>query len=80
MPRNIENRIYNLTAPDASDIECTCPTCGAVDYVTVTEEEGDRLIDGELIQDVLPHRSIVERERIISGMCPTCQELLVPAE
>ena len=38
------------------------------------------LIDGELIQDVLPHRSIVERERIISGMCPTCQEALIPAE
>ena len=79
MPRNIEDRIYNLTAPDAADIECTCPTCGAVDYVTVTEEEGDRLIDGELIKDVLPHRSTAERERIISGMCPTCQDVLTPA-
>lgn len=79
MPRNIEDRIYNLTAPDAADIECTCPTCGTVDYVTVTEEEGDRLIDGEPIQDVLPHRSIPERERIISGMCPTCQDVLTPA-
>ena len=49
MPRNIEDRIYNLTAPDAADIECTCPTCGAVDYVTVTEEEGDRLIDGDQV-------------------------------
>ena len=79
MPRNIADRIYNITAPDASDIEAVCPHCGVCEYVTVTEAEGDRLIDGEFVQAVLPHRSAVEREQIISGLCGPCQARLIPA-
>ena len=39
----------------------------------VDEDEGDRLIDSEHVQDVLPHMPPIEREQIISGRCPTCQ-------
>ena len=42
MPRNIENRIYTLTAPDASDIECTCRVRGVVVHAVASSLTGDR--------------------------------------
>ncbi len=77
MPLNIADRVYTLTGPENADIECLCPVCGCAAYVTVSEEEAERLEAGELIQDVLPHRTLVEREQIISQMCPTDQERLM---
>lgn len=73
MSLGIAGRIYNITGPGVSDIYVHCLHCGAQGYVSVTEDEGDRLIDGELVQDVLPHMPTAEREQVISGRCPTCQ-------
>ena len=63
MALGIADRIFNITGPDVSDIYVHCPHCGAQGYVSVTEDEGDRLIDSEHVQDVLPHsrRSSVSR-------------------
>ena len=73
MALGIADRIFNITGPDVSEIYVHCPHCGAQGYVSVTEDEGDRLIDSEHVQDVLPHMPPIECEPIISGRCPTCQ-------
>ena len=73
MALGVADRIYNITGPDVSDVYVKCPHCGAQGYITVTEDEGDRLIDGEHVQNVLPDMSPARREQIISGRCPTCQ-------
>lgn len=69
----IAHRIYNGYRPDSADIDCLCPLCGKADYVSITQDEADALDAGQPVHEVLPHRTKVERERIISQICPDCQ-------
>ena len=55
-------------------IEIVCPFCGATHFVEVNEEHFFLWYNGpELIQDVMPELSPTEREQLISGICPKCQ-------
>jgi len=51
-----------------------CPFCGKEHRVTVPEEGWDKYRFGALAQIAFPNLSATEREQIISGMCPDCQE------
>ena len=51
-----------------------CPFCGEENYVEVTEEQIIAINNGELIQNACPNLTATEREMLISGICPKCQE------
>ena len=53
-----------------------CPICGAVTEVRVSASGLFRYNNGDLIQNAFPEVSAAEREVIISGMCPKCQETM----
>lgn len=57
-------------------LDMRCPMCGQTHSVVV--EEGDFLEwqNGELIQRAMPDLSIVEREQLISHICPKCQAII----
>jgi len=58
------------------EIICECPFCGSVDSVWVNEEDYIKWQNGELVQEAFPYLNSIEREMIISGMCPSCQKTL----
>ena len=54
--------------------ECHCPFCGKT--TTVTVKIGDLYkyeVLRETVQNAFPSLSATEREQIITGMCPDCQ-------
>jgi hypothetical protein len=58
-------------------IEVVTPACLGCDDTVVfvmTEEEHARYRAGEHVQRIFPHWSAKDRERLISGTCPTCWE------
>ena len=56
-------------------ITSRCPFCGRYTHIMVDHEQYERCIfDKALIQDVFPNLSATDRETLISGMCPECQE------
>ncbi len=55
-------------------LEIVCPFCGGFHFVNVFENALNLYEDGALIQDAFPNLSATEREQIISGICPQCQE------
>ena len=63
-------------------VECpiTCPMCGEIHTVTVDFKGWMRYAEGELIQNALPALTPAEREEIISGLCPACQDKIFGGE
>ena len=61
-------------------IECTCPFCGATHYVKVDEDDWLSYCNGALAQNAFPELNVTEREQIISGICPECQESIFGEE
>lgn len=55
------------------NIEITCPFCGAEHSVEVDLAQFEAWQNGELIQRVMPDLTPIEREQLISRMCPKCQ-------
>ena len=56
-------------------IKDKCVFCNHVWEVTVKAEDADRYFDeGELVQNAFPYLTATERECLISGMCPACQD------
>ena len=55
-------------------VHITCPFCGADHSVIVDFNEYSAWQAGELIQRAMPTASATEREQLISGICPKCQE------
>ena len=51
-----------------------CPFCGAVTIVTVDEDGLNAYNEGALVQKAFPDMSATEREVLISGICPKCQD------
>ena len=51
-----------------------CPFCGKESGVTVTLKDWSNYISGMSAQVAFPNLSATEREQIISGICPQCQE------
>ena len=50
-----------------------CPFCGEIHSVVVPAEGYFAWQSGELIQNALPMLTPTQREQIISGICPRCQ-------
>ena len=61
-------------------IHITCPFCGADHSVIVDFNEYSAWQGGELIQRAMPTASATEREQLISGICPKCQEAVFGAD
>lgn len=55
------------------DIEITCPFCGTDHAVEVDLAKFKAWQNGELIQNAMPDLTFIEREQLISGLCPKCQ-------
>lgn len=53
-------------------VETVCPFCGRVDSVVVLEEDFENYVNGGLVQECFPYLTQDERERLISGICPSC--------
>ena len=51
-----------------------CPFCGRESEVAVTMEGWSKYVNGFSVQTAFPKLSATEREIIISGICPKCQE------
>lgn len=57
-------------------VECECPFCGAVTSINVrpNKETTDYFRGVLLAQEAFGYLTETEREAIISGICPDCQE------
>lgn len=51
-----------------------CPVCGQTAQVSIPVESYDKWRTGTLLQKAWPEGSATERETLISGLCPRCQE------
>lgn len=58
----------------------TCSECGRKFEIEVTEEEYQKYLDGELIQDAFPKMDRGLRELFISGICPDCWDRIFGVE
>lgn len=54
-------------------IDIDCPFCGKSHTVAVAEDDFDEWMNGKLAQDAFPYLNSEEREQLISGLCPECQ-------
>lgn len=54
----------------------SCPFCGNITQIRVCEDDYNKYINGKLVQHCFPYLTATEREVIISGICPTCQDLI----
>lgn len=56
-------------------ITSICPICGRLVDTKVELEQYEAYMYGEMLaQDAFPTLSATDRETIISGMCPECQD------
>jgi len=53
-----------------------CSECSDQDVITVNGEDLFDYRNGTLIQDAFPYLSIHDRERLMTGLCPTCSHKL----
>ena len=54
-------------------VNCRCPFCGKVSFVSCEENAWDAYEAGALAQDAFPSMDLRTRETLISGMCEPCQ-------
>lgn len=59
---------------EVANVEIECPLCGKVHYVTIATDDFGKWQGGMNAQDAFPYLSTTEREELISGICPECQE------
>jgi hypothetical protein len=53
-------------------VSTTCPFCGLVTDIVCDKTAYDLWKDGMSIQDAMPDMTPVDREMLISGICPSC--------
>ena len=53
-------------------LDCKCPSCGAVNHVTVSETALSDYNAGEYIQKAFPELDADARELIKTGICKKC--------
>jgi predicted RNA-binding Zn-ribbon protein involved in translation (DUF1610 family) len=73
---NVSNEREELKMLEMISLEMVCPFCGQVHSVEVSETSYVMYKAGELAQNAFPYLSKVEREQIISHLCPDCQEVI----
>ena len=57
-----------------------CPFCGCANFVEVNEEDYWDYEDGMKAVEAFPYLSANEREMLISGICPTCWNKMLPPD
>ena len=58
-------------------VKRTCPMCGKTHGVTVNPDDYNKWASGMAhIQDAMPRLSATEREQLLSGLCPICQQVV----
>lgn len=57
-----------------------CPMCRSISEIGVNEADYWDWQDGVHTQDAFPYLTAHEREKLISGICPTCWEKMFPPE
>ena len=55
------------------NVKITCPFCGTDHTIKVKPTQYEAWQNGELIQNAMPDLTPIEREQLISGLCPKCQ-------
>ena len=61
-------------------IYTTCPCCRKESAVTVQTRDFNAWRKGALAQNAFPYLSANDRERLISGICPTCWDKMFAYE
>lgn len=61
------------------NITKVCP-CGQVTVVQIPEANYEEWMMGVLLQHAWPEGSATDRETLISGLCPACQEKVFKEE
>ena len=56
--------------------EGRCPFCGKKVEVEVEESQYIAWLNGALVQDAFPTMSATNREILLTGMCPKCQDMI----
>ena len=56
-----------------TNVVMTCTFCRKFHLVEVDLEQLEAWRNGELIQNAMPDLTLIEREQLISGLCPKCQ-------
>lgn len=70
---SIENSDAAIKIQYPVEVECECPLCGRAEDVIVDFYDFQRWLNKEaLIQDAFPYLSAHDRERMITGICPSC--------
>ena len=57
-----------------------CPICGRGNEVEVNENDYFDWEDGISAQIAFPYLSTADREKLISGICPTCWNRMLPPD
>lgn len=65
----LEREVNNMRI----NVEMRCPFCGEEHAVEVNLTQFEKWQNGELIQNAMPELSPMEREQLISNLCPKCQ-------
>jgi len=61
-------------------LKIMCVLCGNFHSVMVKKEDYVKYLEGELVQKAFPYLNATQREQIISGLCPKCQEDMFGSE
>lgn len=69
-----------MTLRESIIITTRCGLCGGCEGFLVDREAFDNWQKGMFVQDAFPEMLPEDRERLISGICPTCWELLMFGE
>jgi len=54
-------------------VDMDCPICHRTHRIAADQDGLSAWTSGELIQNALPELTVVEREQLITHLCPPCQ-------
>lgn len=54
--------------------EGRCPFCGKKTEIQIEEAQYFNWLSGAMVQDAFPTLSATDREVLLTGMCPKCQD------
>lgn len=57
-------------------VENRCPFCGKKVEVEVEHSQYIEWVQGAMVQDAFPTLSATNREMLLTGMCPKCQDMI----
>ena len=57
-----------------------CPRCGEASYIDIPKSNYEAWQFGILIQEAWPEGSATDRETLMTGLCPSCQDVVFKEE